>query len=633
MLFGFALVFYLALILAVTTGQHSGLVAIGIGMLWLLIALIMLLGGARGWMPRWAALACCVVVPLSWWVAWQCVRPDISDFTPSRGQLVVFAALPVPLVLYAFWAHFPILHRGLPPTGVTLAMLAAVVSLAAAPYVDNGLIRWAASTPAAAIVGRASDPADVLPTPSDAGPAKPATTASPVAPPEGADHLAKQAGQLTPDSPLAAYVPFFVAGGEARRDALARARLLDSRQSQAESLLARGTGLDPGLADLWLLNLMPGPTLCQTYATQLTREAEQARGRDGFWIVSDRIEPHLETINWLVSARCDLSAALLAVQSTAAGYPASPERERFLDAIGSLLADTHSAASGDPALCAGPETAPLADRLAACTTIVRSGRAGFGRLRTALVTRGNLHYAIGDYPNTIADYTAALRLPPRDPRVLVNLGNAYEAAGDHDTALRTYDASIALDPNSALAFNNRGASREAHGDHAGAVIDLDVAIRLDPTYATAFANRGRAYYFLGQFRDAASNFERVLKLRVGDARAALWRNLAARRGHLPAATALGDDTAAADHSHWPWPLVAVFLGEHDLTWGEQAALNANAVVQAAQSCDAAFYLGEARLIDGAPTEARALLRQAAAGCPATAVEGQAAKSELARSDK
>ncbi len=512
-------------------------------------------------------------------------------------------------------------------------MLAASLPLAAAPYWGDSPTLLDGSPAASHAVTNAV----LTPVVASGRPdADAASTSAPTAlslAPAASDDLAQQADQLTPDSPLAAYVPFFVAGGEARRDALARARLLETRQSQAEALLARGTGLDPGLADLWLLNLTPSPALCQTYGMQLRREAEQDRGRDGFWIVSDRIEPQLEAINWLASAKCDLSDALRAVQATAEAYPPTPERERFLDAIVALLAAPQLAGTGDPALCAGQETTSLADRVDGCTAIIRGGRAGFGRLRTALVTRGNLHYALADYPATIADYAAALRLPPQDPRVVVNLGNAYEAAGDHATALRTYGSAIALAPDLALAFNNRGAAREAHDDHTGAVGDLDVAIKLDPTYATAFANRGRAQYFLGQYAAAADDFTAVLKLRPGDGHAALWRILAVRRGHLPGVADLRAATAALDHSAWPWPLISVFLGDHDLTWGEQAALSAIAAVQATQSCDADFYLGEARLIDGAMPEARALLTQAAAVCPATAVEGQAAKSELARAGK
>jgi lipoprotein NlpI len=77
----------------------------------------------------------------------------------------------------------------------------------------------------------------------------------------------------------------------------------------------------------------------------------------------------------------------------------------------------------------------------------------------------------------------------------------------------------------------------------------------------------------------------------------------------------------------------VFLGEHDMAWGEQAALTADPGAQALQSCEAAFYLGENRVVAGSLAEARALLRQAAATCPKLSVEGPAAKAELARMGK
>jgi lipoprotein NlpI len=596
--------------------------------LWVPVAALVLLGGARGWMPRWAAMACCVLVPAAAWASWRCLGEPASPW-----GVPILAALPAILALYAFWAHFPILHRALRPTAISLVALGSVAVLSVAPFALRPASIHPASkaAPPAATARQSASPAPVPPSPPDAGSSallEPDAPASPVA-------------RLTPDSPLAAYLPSFAAGGATKRAALERARLLDNRQAEAEALLAPSagapTGLDPNLEDLSRLDLAATPALCRGFGTRLRQEAENDRGHDGFGIVADRIEIHLETMNWLAGAGCDLTDALRAVQATAAAAPPSPERERFLAAIGALLemrpSDGAGEAGGDPGQCVGAADASSAQLIAGCTRIIRSGRAGFGRLRAALVNRGNAFFGALGYQRAIADYSAALGLPPQDARVFVNRANAYDAAGDHDAALRDYGAAIALDPSSAMAFNNRGASLESSGAHDLALADLDQAIRLDPAYATAFANRGRVRFFLGRFADAAEDFAKVLALRPADARAVLWRDLAARRARPPVSVDTRAAAARLDHEAWPWPMVSVLLGEHDLAWGEQAALTADANAQAAQSCEAAFYLGEKRLADGATLEAKVLLRQAATGCGRLSIEGVSARAELARMAK
>ncbi len=549
--------------------------------LWVLVAALLVLGGARGWMPRWAAMGGCVLMPAAAWASWRCLGEAASPWA-----IPILAALPAISSLYAFWAHFPVLHRALRPTAISLLALGSVAVLSVVPFAP----RPGSLHPASTAAPQPASPAPVPPSPPDAGSSAPFEPDAPAAAVAG----------LTPDSPLAAFLPSFAAGGATKRAALERARLLDNRQAEAEALLApvagAATGLDPNLEDLSRLDLAATPALCQGFATRLRQEAENDRGHDGFGLVADRIEIHLETMNWLAGAGCDLSDALRAVQATAAATPPSPERERFLAAIGALLETRAGDAPGDPGPCVGaPDAAP--ERLiAACARIIRGGRAGFGRLRAALVSRGD----------------------------------AYDAAGDHDAALRDYGAAIALDPSSAQAFNNRGASLESSGAHDLALADLDQAIRLDPAYADAFANRGRVRFSLGRFAEAAEDFGKALSLRPTDARAVLWRDLAGRRARPPVSVDTRAAAARLDRAAWPWPMVSVFLGEHDLAWGEQAALAGDAAALAAQSCEAAFYLGEKRLSDGAALEAKVLLRQAATGCGRLSIEGVSARAELAR---
>ncbi len=610
-------------------------------LLWLLLSVLLVLGAARGWMPRWAAFASCAVLPLSAWGALLCLArvtegppaPDIESCWPWA----ILASLPVLLALYAFWAHFPRVQRVLRPTPVSCLVLCAAVVLSVAPI----------AMPEAATVAAAS-PAPEPDIPVDSPAPVPGATRD-----EPGD-LAARLAQLTPDSPLADFLPFLVAGGDLKREALARARLLTTRQDDAEALLRQGQ-LDR-LEDLGGLDLAATPALCAAFGHALTEEAARDRDGEGYWLVADRLEIHLGTMNWLVAAGCDLAAPLHAVADTAGSYPDSPERARFLVAIDALLAPPvvvsggvvsgavapGAVAAGDPARCLAGDPGAPDQTIAGCTAIIRSGRAGFARLSAALITRGNAFYATGALDRAIADYTAALRFGGDDSvrgaagqaAVLTNRANARDAQGDRAGALRDYDAAIQRDPTLAMAFNDRGASAQFHDDNEHAIADFDAALRLDPTYATAYANRGRAYFFLGRLADAAWDFEQARARAPGDLTILLWRMLAQTGvGQAAAArTAARTDTAAADKSAWPWPLVAVYLGEHDIAWGQKQAVAGagNAAGRAGRVCEAAFYLGEKTLLDGARATALPLLRQAASGCTPRSVEAASARTELGR---
>ena len=513
----------------------------------------------------------------------------------------VLAAVAVLSVGYAVWAHFARLRFTLLPPIVSGVVLAGMLGMS---VVDTGRPADVASTPPGPPAGEASAP--------------------PSAPPPAAS-FAAGLGVLTPDSALSEYLPYFAAGGAVKREALARARLLPNRQDDAVSLLRQGRLA--GLEDLARLDLAPTLALCRAFAGLLAGEADHAR-RQGSWAVADALEPHLETINWLQEAGCDLAAALHAVGAAAAAAPASPERARFLLAVDALLSPA-PLPPADPAACLSLEVS-RSQRIADCTAIIRTGRASLRRLAAIAVSRGNARHADGDDAGAVADYTAALALAPEDTlaaaKVLSNRGNALEAAGDHDAALRDFNAAIADDPGFAMALNNRGVAFEAHGEHDRALADFTRAVLIDPTYAGAFASRGRAAFFAGRFAEAARDMERASALHPADGYARLWRMLAAWRA--PRAVA-GDDTEPGG-SLWPWPLVAVYRGEHDAAWAEEAAGQGDASERERHACDAAFYIGEQSLASGARARARALLQQAAARCPQHSVEGAAARAELAR---
>lgn len=95
-------------------------------LLWIALALLLLVGGVMGAMPRWAAFSAVVLHPLAGlaeFVAVDAVSRHVNG-------AILFVALP-PLVIagYAMWARLTGLHEAYPPQPVSVAVWGAVVAL------------------------------------------------------------------------------------------------------------------------------------------------------------------------------------------------------------------------------------------------------------------------------------------------------------------------------------------------------------------------------------------------------------------------------------------------------------------------------------------------------------------------
>ena len=298
-------------------GISRGLAAIyaviGIAILWIMLAILLGLGAAKGRMPSWAGIAALVLHPVSLVAVGATV--DLLSSPGFDWALIVPGVLPPLIAAYALWARLPGLHGLLPKTATSGAVFAAVLVLSAVPWI--------------ALSQRSSERAEVraqqqqLPVISDEERRAQATR----------DWQARFEG-LTPDSSLGDYLDYIKPGSPFRQRALEEARLVTDRQEQAEKLIR--DGMLVWLGDLWQLDIAPTPSLCDAFAARLQKEAEEDRGKGSYWVVVEYLEIHLENLKWLASAHCDLKDAIAAVETTARGYPETPQRDRFLAALAQL---------------------------------------------------------------------------------------------------------------------------------------------------------------------------------------------------------------------------------------------------------------------------------------------------------
>jgi tetratricopeptide (TPR) repeat protein len=159
------------------------------------------------------------------------------------------------------------------------------------------------------------------------------------------------------------------------------------------------------------------------------------------------------------------------------------------------------------------QTESLADqRIAACTSVLNSGRLHGEPLGVAYGLRGLAYLDRGDIPHAIGDLNNAIQFAPDFAPAYQNRGNAWYARGNYGQALADYDATIRLDPNSASPYVNRATVRRDLGYIEGALEDYAKAISLDANRATPYSGRGELYLRQHDYARAVADFDHAIRL-------------------------------------------------------------------------------------------------------------------------
>jgi lipoprotein NlpI len=561
--------------------------------LWVALAILLLIGGVKGEMPAWSAIAATILLPISGFAAM--ITVGLLDRGASPRYLLVPASIPPVVAAYALWARVSSLHRVLPPLPTSIVAWAAVALLTAAP-----LPRYAANKAAEnALIQRQKQEA-----------------AAAVAKAEEQHRQNLERFQkLTADSPLWDWAEFFGKNSDFDEQAIAGARALAHRQADAEEALRRGMGFS--LIEYRRLDLAATPGFCTAAGDFLAQDAatHKAPGADADYLtVQQYFEPYDEAIEWLTQNHCDLDGAVARIRETVAGYKQSSSRDAYLAALAWRRGNGFFRGSDNNRAL---ENYSEAIRL-------EPDNAQFYK------TRADVYYDNDDYNRAIADYGAAIRLADGYTDALNGRGLSYYLSDDDSRALRDFNEAIRLDPEFALAINNRGNVYIREGNLDKAIDDYAAAVRLAPRSRVALANRGRARFYRAAYKLAADDLAAALAMKPRDPYLALWTYLARARAGEDAVAALTGDAAQFDHGNWPWPLVAVYLGQGDAN-SVLADIRRDANPgRTSQECEADFYLGAKAAVDGQAAGARDLLQQARSTCPFDYIEGDAARYELAR---
>lgn len=187
--------------------------------------------------------------------------------------------------------------------------------------------------------------------------------------------------------------------------------------------------------------------------------------------------------------------------------------------------------------CASPTTAPDA-RIAACSSIIQSGRDSGRNLAVSYFNRG-LGWLKKEEPDrAIADFDQAISIWPIYAAAYGARGSAYLGKSDFERALADTNRSIELQPNLAPSYGVRAAVYVERCALDQAVSEANRSIALNPRLPMGYNVRGSAFLRKGETDRAIQDFDRTLGLEPRYAPAFVNLGLAyARKGELDRAIA------------------------------------------------------------------------------------------------
>ncbi|QND72212.1 tetratricopeptide repeat protein [Tardiphaga robiniae] len=248
----------------------------------------------------------------------------------------------------------------------------------------------------------------------------------------------------------------------------------------------------------------------------------------------------------------------------------------------------------------------------------------------AMTFRGNVYLARKEFGKALADYDAALRLSPNQDMAYAGRAEIKLQRGDNDGAIADYTKSLELRPDNAHALVDRGIAFARKGDYAASIPNYDGALKLTPDDDSIRNRRAHSHFIVGHFTEAAVDFGNVVEKSPEYDLAKLLRYIARARSGDYDMGELKRNTDTFDRKGWPWPMVAVYLGQ--MTRDEMLAkMKDMRLDDDFGPCGVSFYLGQYLMVKHKPQEALPYLKQAAEVCRGDGeFERDAARNELKR---
>ena len=203
--------------------------------------------------------------------------------------------------------------------------------------------------------------------------------------------------------------------------------------------------------------------------------------------------------------------------------------------------------------------------------------------------------------------------------------------GNYSGAIADYDRAIGLKPDFEFAICNRANAKLYHGDLEGCITDCDRAVAIDATDKIAYLNRAAAKQCKADYVGALADYDRYVAMFDGGVKFPYFnRVLLSRRLHQSRLTATLRREVAEWETGWPKNIgsfIAGLVTEKELL---NLAQEGDKKKLLERQCEAYYYAGVCRLLDGEDSKARELFEKCIAAGPKNNIEHRLARAELTR---
>jgi tetratricopeptide (TPR) repeat protein len=208
------------------------------------------------------------------------------------------------------------------------------------------------------------------------------------------------------------------------------------------------------------------------------------------------------------------------------------------------------------------------------------------------------------YGKAMEEFDMATRLAPKFPFGFLFRGFARLELDENPEAIDDLSRAIELDPGFSEAYRARGTARRNLGDRKGAIADYTLAAERDPSSGSAHQNRGCTHSELGEWAKALEDFQESIR-REPEQRDYPRFRIWICRAHLKERDAATRDLQTylqtrhpKDADDWAGKVGAFLVGQRSEQELESAAKTPG------ERCEAAFYIGSVKLIEGDREAAR-----------------------------
>jgi tetratricopeptide (TPR) repeat protein len=211
------------------------------------------------------------------------------------------------------------------------------------------------------------------------------------------------------------------------------------------------------------------------------------------------------------------------------------------------------------------------DVIRECTKMIDAGLATPEQMAYAHMFRATARQKLGQAKAALDDSNAAVRLAPKDSKIVGNRGVILGMQGHPEESLRDLETAVALDPGDKLANGNLAIQYSKRGDFVKARKYVTHAIELDPAHpafiaelcwvgaaggddpeqaladcnhavetnpdANNFNSRGLAHYRLKRYAESIADYDRSLQRNPDEASSWYVRGLAKRAAGIEGAQA------------------------------------------------------------------------------------------------